>query len=284
MNSRLELTAANVSGISAMQIVTCIIFVVSTIGISYLTAVDSFSAFSVNKIRNIEAKINNKTNDDLTITNSGIWFKDKDGDKSYIIYVKSFSPDFSSVINARFFQFDRNLNFISSAYTKKATIRNGFWEVLDAKTIDTYGIEKLVSNIKIPTQLTFSGINNMTMNPKSISFWNISKYISMLEKVGLSSIRYKVQFFFQLSSILQMIALVLLASVFCINYNNRNTKQYAIKIAIVLTLAFPIHFLNNILMALGSAGTLNVLAAAFILPLLTIVPCWIALLKKQTSV
>ena len=280
MNYKLELTAIKVVGISVRQIILCLTFVVALIGVLYLTAIDSFSAFSVDRIKRIETKINNQASNDLTITNSGIWFKDKVKDKSYVIYIKSFSNNFQSLNNARFFEFDKNLNFISSVHAKVATIKDGFWLAQEAKIIDASGQEREVQSFKIPTHFTFSEINKMTTNPKSISFWNISKYIAMLEKVGLSNLRYRVQFFFQLSSILQMIALVLLASIFCINYNNRNTRRYTIKLAIVLALAFPVHFVNNILMALGSAGTIPVIAAAFILPISTIFFCWIALIRK----
>ena len=157
---------------------------------------------------------------------------------------------------------------------------NGFWDIKNAKAIDLAGNEKNINDFRIPTLLSFSGISKMTTDPKSISFWSISKYISMLEKVGLSSTRYKVHFFFQLSSILQMMSLVLLASVFCIRYNNRNTRQYALKIGTVLLLAFPVHFINNILMALGSSGNISIFNSAFTMPIVTIIICYIAILKK----
>ena len=281
MNAKLEFTAIKVIGISAMQILSCLLIVVSLIGIFYITVIDSFSAFSVDKIKRIESRIGNKNlNEDITITNSGIWFKDKSKKKSYIIYAKAFSEDSHSLSNIRFFEFDENQIFKSSTYAKAATIENGVWNVKNAKTIDVHGEEKNISNFKIPTVLSFSGIDKMTTNPKSISFWSMSKYVSMLEKVGLSSTRYKVQWFFQLSSILQMIALVMLASIFCAHYNSRNTRKYAIKIAAVLTLAFPIHFMNNILMALGSTGAIPIFVAAFIMPISTIVVCYFNLVRK----
>ena len=189
MNAKLEFTAIKVIGISAMQILSCLLIVVSLIGIFYITVIDSFSAFSVDKIKRIESRIGNKNlNEDITITNSGIWFKDKSKKKSYIIYAKAFSEDSHSLSNIRFFEFDENQIFKSSTYAKAATIENGVWNVKNAKTIDVHGEEKNISNFKIPTVLSFSGIdklNHVSFSYTHTCFPCVSLYVSNIESVSI---------------------------------------------------------------------------------------------------
>ena len=272
MNGKLELLSCRVLGISTKQIIKILILTIFSIGVFYITVFDSISAFSSERILKIESKIfHNKNNDDhgLTVTNAGLWFKDKIPGYHYIIYAKSFNSSSNALENVRFFEFDTDSDFESSVYAKTATIEKNVWVIKDSVRIDKYGNSKKLKVFTIPTKLSLSGINRMTTDPKSMSFWSISKYVHTLEQVGLSTLKYRMQWYVQISSIFQMISLSLLAAVFCFNYNNRNTKSYALKVGIVILIAFPTHFINNLLIALGSKETLSLASSTMLLPVVS---------------
>ncbi|MDR0744830.1 MAG: LptF/LptG family permease, partial [Holosporales bacterium] len=259
MHAKLEITVTKVLGLSVWDIAKSLICGGLIIGIIYLTIFDSISVFSVNRIEKIETKIKNKNlPDNITVTNKGVWFRDIFKDSSYVIYARSFVAEFNSLSNVRFFKFDINNHFQESIYSEKAYIKDKNWNLFHAKVIDLSGNKKEVTNLFLPTTLSLAKINKMTTNPKSISIWSISKYISMIDKVGLSSIKYKVYLFYQISSIYQMIALTLLATVFGIGYNIRNSRRYIVKVVIALSISFPLHFSNNILIALGENGNIPI--------------------------
>lgn len=274
INHKLELTVIRGFGVSNQKIAQCLSFVAIVIGILYIVIFDTISALSISQIKQIENTAFHKVENNepgITITNSGLWFKDVSANNSYIIYAKSFSQTSNFLLYVRFFEFDENLNFKKSIHSTKAQIQDGKWIINNAIEIDSDGNRIVKDIIEIKTDLSLKNINRMTTDPKSISVWNISRYVNMLEKLGLSTLKYKIQLYTQLSSIIQILAFVLLATICCISYNIRNIKRYSFKIATALMLAFPIHFVNNVLIAFGNNAALPPTIATFFLPALSVV-------------
>lgn len=276
LNTRMELISMRVLGIETKYILKNLVIIVLGLGIFYITAFDNLSAFSSKQIKKIESKIFNKNNDNkddnenLVVTNSGLWLRDTNSKNNYIIYAKSFKLSSNTLENVRFFEFDKENNLKNSIYSKKAIISNHKeWIIENPVIINFEGSSESKNKIFIETSLSIKNIDRMTLNPKSMSFWDITKYIKTLDQIGLSTIRYKMQWFSQISSILQMIALLLLSTLFCLNYNNRNTKPYTIKIIGVILIAFPTHFINSLLIALGSNETISITSSTMILPLIS---------------
>jgi LPS export ABC transporter permease LptG len=282
IHGRMELMIVKCVGISARQLTRYILCSALLMGCLHITILDELSVFSMNKIRAIESRVTKKTQieEKMTITNKGVWFRDVCQSKSYIIYAKSFLNSHKKLLNVRFFEFDEQNNFVASIYSEEAEIIGHSWQLLNAKIVDINGSEKNSKLFEAPTNLSFQNIDKMTTNPKSISFWSMAKYVKMLEKVGLSSIKHKINWFARLSAILQIFALVLLSIIFCINYDARNTSRYALKVATLIIIAFPVHFTNNILIAIGENGRIPIWVSAFSMPTLTILIMYLKLLKK----
>jgi lipopolysaccharide export system permease protein len=272
IHSKMELTAIRCIGVSTLQISRCLLLTTLLIGTVYITLFDGIASCSVQRIKTIEAKLTKKDRIDekMTVTNKGVWFRDVYYGKSYIIYAKSVLNQQHKLLNVRFFEFNENDGLQSSIYSDSATISSNVWELRNAKIIEIDGTEKVMPSVTKKTQLSFSNIDKMTTNPKSISFWSMGKYIAMLEKVGLSSIKYKINWYSRISAIIQMIALVLLAIVFCIDNQMGHRGRYPMKLAILLLFAFPMHLINNVMMALGENGSMPIWVAAFALPALII--------------
>ncbi|MDR0695432.1 MAG: LptF/LptG family permease [Holosporales bacterium] len=274
MHGKLELTVMKVSGITSLGIIRSLLAIVALLGVFYISVLDEFSASSVKKIAYLEMRLKQNsrgTDKSMTLTNKGIWFRDSYEGKSYIIYAKLFDLKVSALRNIGVFQFSKNHELQSTTYARTASIYGGKWHFLEARKIDMDGNKSFAPIEEIPTNLTLSDIQQMVANPNSISFWSIKKYASMLESVGLSSIKHVVTWFVRLSSILQMFAFVLLTTAFCQNYNPRNNKRYSLKIAVLIAASFPIYFFNNILIAYGESEQIPISIAAFV------VPCLIAL-------
>jgi lipopolysaccharide export system permease protein len=282
VQKRLELIIINGVGVSARQIVGCLLLAVSFISLAYITIIDASSAISINKVKNIEHRLKsgNSATEEMAITNRGIWFRDTSKSKSYIIYAKSFVNETKSLSNVRIFEFNKDNILVSFIFSKSASILNGFWTLQNAKIINTIEKEKVVKTLRIPTTLSFKNIDRITANPKSISFWTMSKYIAIVEKVGLSSLRYKISWLSRMSSIMQMLALTALAFTFCIDYSQKRSRWKNLKLPFLLSLAFPIHFANDVLMAFGENGDIPALIAVFSVPFVVILSCSRIILKE----
>lgn len=281
MHPKLEITSIKVLGGSAYDIVKCLAFGTCLIGVLYLTVFDCLSVFSTNQTKIIENRIDKKNDDkQIVVTNRGIWFRDISQENSYIIYAKSFSENGKKLISSSFFEFDQDHNFLGTIYSESALVQNGNWILKNARKINIDGSESEFQTLEIPTVLSINKINKITANPKSISIWSISRYISMIDKVGLSSLKYKIHFLHQISSFFQMIALTLLGCVFCLGYNPRNAKRYFLKVVCALSIAFPLYFMNNVILAFGENGKIPIPLAVSLMPLLTFIICAWLLSKK----
>jgi lipopolysaccharide export system permease protein len=281
-HGRLELTIIKGGGISARQIVGCLLLAVSFIGVVYITIIDVASAISIDRVKRMESRLKNgkAAIEEMTITNRGIWFRDVSESRSYIIYAKSFVNKTRELSSVRLFEFNKWNDLSSSMFSRSASILNGDWILRDVKIIGADGREECVESVRIPTTLSFRNIDRITAHPRSISFWTMSKYIAIVEKVGLSSLRYRISWFSRLSSIVQMLALTVLASVFCIDYSPRRSRRDSLRLFALLVLAFPIHFADSILTAFGENGDIPALIAVFAVPSMVILACSRILLRE----
>ena len=270
MHGRLEISVIRGAGISPFQITKMVLFAVSILGFIYITAFEWLSVYSYRNFKetNASLKYSSTTEGDLTITNKGIWFRDTYERRAYIISARNFNQKESSLQNLRFFEFGKDENLKSTIYARDATIAGGHWILTNCKIVRTTGEEYTQKMYKLPTKLSLRKIDKMVSNPNTISFWSIKKYIEMLDKVGLSSLKYRLHLYSKIATILQMVAFAVAATAFCMGYNHRDRRTYMGKVATLVFSAFPAHFINNIIMAYGESGALPLSIAAFAVPIL----------------
>jgi lipopolysaccharide export LptBFGC system permease protein LptF len=271
MHWKLELTAMKIMGATTIDILKSLMIGTFALGAFYITVLDLFSAHSTNMILSVNGRIRSEfRKPDVAITNRGVWLRDVHDGKSYIVNASSFDEVRNEFSNIRLFEFNEKNELIQSIYAKVASISAGQWTIKKAVIAMVDGTEKALNQMTIPTTITPSTIGKMAANPAGISFWSMMKYIDVLERAGLSSARYKTDWFLRLSSILQMFAFVTLVTAACVNYNARDSRRYSLKVAALLASAFPIYFFNNVVVALGTRGHMHNHITTCVIPLLTI--------------
>lgn len=271
MHNKLELTVMKAVGISIKNILMALFGGVAILALLYITIFDAISTHAIKTTKTLHEELRQQVHPidkSLTLTNSGVWFKDISKNNSYIISVRSFDKQKSYAYNIRIFEFNINNILQRSIHSHNARISQGKWELANCRIFDINGKEEFVSKMTLPINLSFSKITKMVMIPESVSFWSIGKYSDMLSKVGLSALKYKVHWYSKISSIAQMFSFIVLVMAFCINYNSRDTRNYTLKIAALLMFIFPVYFFSNILIALGEAGMMPLWIASFIIPVI----------------
>ena len=281
-HNKLELIVIKGSGISPFQIFKSIAIAVAILGTFYISVFDSLSAYSYKQYHktNTILKQGKDFETNMTITNKGIWLKDTFDKKSYIIAARGFSQKTSSLFNVRIFEFNESNDYIRLIRAKNLGISDGNWSAKECVIITANGLRSGENSVNLPTKISYKNLSSMVADPREISFWSIGKYINMFSKVGLSTIGYKIHWYSRISIILQMFAFAVVAMTFCVNQNLRDRKAYMIKVAILMALAFPVYFLNNIVMAYGESGVLPIAFSAFAVPILIFVTGILFLKKK----
>ena len=270
MHNRLELNLIKGAGVSPYKILRMLFIAVSVLSVFYISVFDTLSVYAY-RTQDIKIAKQQPTNENLSVTIKGLWFRDICDNKSYIIYAKNFDRAIVALNGIRIFEFDKKGNFINTILAHSASIRDNVWHMHHCKIITHDGdtIKKDVHTL--PTKLSYKKINKMVADPHSISFWNIQKFASILDKVGLSSLSYQMHWFSRISTILQMFAFVAIASAFCMQHNHRNRKPYVQKISALIVLCFPLYFLNNIILAYGENGTMPLPMSTLLMPLVILI-------------
>ena len=265
MHNRLELNIIKGAGASPYKILRMLFIVASILSIFYISVFDTLSVYSY-RTQDISFARQQSTGKNLSVTSKGVWFRDICDSKSYIIYAKKFDRVMTSLNGIRIFEFDENGNFINTILAHSAFIRDNVWYMQHCKIITREGdtIKKDVHTL--PTKLSYKTINKMVADPHSLSFWQIKKFAHLLEKVGLSSKHYQIHWFSRISTILQIFAFIAIASAFLMKHNHRNRKPYIQKASALIVFAFPLHFLNNIVLAYGENGSMPLLASSLLMP------------------
>jgi lipopolysaccharide export system permease protein len=232
---------------------------------------DYYCSVSFRKICTIEQEITKQQlPSEMAIARTGIWLKDVNRYNSYIIHTASLVPSRRLFCKVQFFEFDAANRFLRSIYANEATIKNGYWIIENPMEFEDNDKVSGGRSISIETTLSFDGIGNMITNPRGISFWNIKKYGETMAKIGLSALQYNLHWFSQLSIIFQMIAMALLGAAFCVEGNDYSRGQ-TLKLGLVVVSAFPIYFVNNLLIAFGVNERIPIWMATLFFPIATIV-------------
>ncbi len=268
LNNKLELIVIRCLGISIMKIVYYISICAICIGAFYITVFNYSTTYAIREIKNMRKKIlpKQQKDDEFAITKTGVWFRDTNTKYNMIIHANSLDIK-NKTLNGI------DILLLSKAFSVKYLIHANYSSIEDGEWLLSNVVISMPNNsvqnlelLKIPTSLTFDKINSMLMEPNTIFLWRIKKYIAILDRIGLSTIRYKVQLFSQLSSIIQILAFVMLAAFFCIIRIPRDNKYY-VRVCIAIVLAFPVYFINSILTAYGINESISVINATFTFPI-----------------
>ena len=113
----------------------------------------------------------------------------------------------------------------------------------------------------MPTNLTIDQIKDSFASPETITFWQLPRFIKVLDATGLSSIPHRLHFSALLADPLLIVAMVLIAAAFSLR--QRRDGGTTILVIIGVLSAFALFLLTNVIHALGLGGNVPVLLAGW---------------------
>ncbi len=141
------------------------------------------------------------------------------------------------------------------------------------------GLPTLLPEFRMPTQLTLDQIQDSFSAPATFSFWQLPGFISVLEKAGFSALKHRLHFHSLMAMPLLLGGMLLLAAVFALRPPRRG--RTGIMIVIGLVAGFMLYFMTNIIYALGAAGDLPIVLAAWAPSLIVVMTAGAVLLHLE---
>ena len=260
-----ELVVARSAGVSVWQFLGPAIAVVMALGLFLTTVFNPLASALLLRYEHIEGKYLTNTPSLLSLTSSGLWLRQiesGEGDVGeHIVYTMRVAQSTMEFSNIIVFTFAKDHKFIERLDAERG--------VLDPGVLKLYKVTRSVpgepptqlADYQLPTTLTLSRIQDSFASPETMSFWRLPSFIHMLENAGFSALRHRVYWQSLLANPFLMAGTVLVAAVFSLRQPRRG--KIGLLIVAGVTCGFLLHFFSDIVFALGSAGTLPIVLAAW---------------------
>ncbi len=262
-----ETTAMKVSGMSNFSIIAvpCVVSII--IGIFFITSINPITSALVKKYEIIKGAYEKDKDYLATITENGIWIKEKNLDSHN--FIRSSHLENENLINVTFYEFDKYNNFIKRIEAQSANISSSKWILRKVKITDSEG-KSLSENIdKAYYQSTYNlkKIKSLYKNLNTISFWNIKDEIKRLEERGYSTKQMETKLHKSLAFPFFLLGMVLLSGVFTLGMPQKESGIFYVFVTILTCVL--VYFFNDFSAALGRTEKLSIEVAVW-MPILVI--------------
>ena len=153
---------------------------------------------------------------------------------------------------------DRLLMRIEAA---SATLGDGQWSLVDARTIRPDQLPVVVGAMALPTTLTVGRVQESFASPDTLSVWTLPGFIELLERSGFSAIRHRLH-------LQELLALPLLAGTMVLvaaGFSMRATRRGGVTqmIASGVAAGFALFVVSKVAAEFGQSGALPAELAAW---------------------
>ncbi|WP_185804664.1 LPS export ABC transporter permease LptG [Pontivivens nitratireducens] len=267
-----ELVVIRAAGLSVWRILQMPVLGALVLGCLAFAVWNPIAATTLSRYEVLKSRHFDGQESQLSISAEGLWLRQADADGQTVINASRASPFGDELIGVLIFEFDTDGVLDRRMSARRAVLTPGAWQVEQARIwqMDSAGTFAMVHGVDretviVPTDLTSSRILESFADPQELSFWNLQEFIGTLESSGFSSTRHRLYMQTELAQPLMFVAMVLIAA----GFSMRHVRFGSVGVRILLCViaGFGIFFLSDFTQALGSAGTIPVIVAAWVPPI-----------------
>ncbi|MCE2951606.1 MAG: LptF/LptG family permease [Alphaproteobacteria bacterium] len=261
LNRRHELEVARASGISIWQMLTPLgacALVLASLDLFFL---NPFGAKMMLEFERLDSLYLSARQGGLAISDTGLWTKETDGRLQTIYHVRTLSAQNKTLHQISLTKTNDQDQFVTRLDARYAQFNGEKLHLFDVWISTTFAPPTHHDEIWVHTSFSFDSLLESGVNPKSVSFWELPYFISLLEKSGLSPLKYKLHRHNLLARVLWTVVMVMLAAA-CSLRPLRQGGTFLLA-ASGLVVAFLLYFAGDISNTLGASGKLPLILAAW---------------------
>ncbi len=267
LNRNQELLIIRASGVSIWQILTPLAGTALLIGLIDLLVINSFSARMLDKFYNLENKYIYQEQTPFSISKNGFWLRETLKDKQVILHATHFDAKAQTLYNVSAYAFDEDDRFIERFDAKQGILTDGHLQLNHGWHLLKDGFPEQFTTHQLNTTLSVNSIQESFSDPKTLTFYSLRSYAKLLETSGLSATQYFMQWHTLLARCIWLAVMVVLAATFSMApLRSGGTVRLLIG---GISITFLLYFLRDMTYALGSAGNLPPLLAAWVPTIVT---------------
>lgn len=258
-----ELVVVRAAGVSVWQFLAPPLIAAILIGVLNVTVLNPLSAVMLSQFEELEGRYFTGRSSLLAVSSQGIWLRQtgSDGTGQTVVHAARAQPDELLLEDVIVFEFAEDDQFISRVDAESARLLDGRWELSNAWLTKPTRAGVFAAQHELPTDLTADKIQESFASPETVAFWNLPRFIRVLEETGFSPVAHRLQFHALLAEPILLAAMVLIAAIFSLRLTRRGGTLLLVA-AGVLT-SFFLFLLTNVVQALGLGASVPVILAAW---------------------
>ncbi len=268
LNRSNELIILRASGLSLWKVIFPMSITGLIVGMIVLTGFNPLSTAMMERYEKLDKRHLSKSKEDVKIETTGLWLSEKLGDNQVIYRATKINLKNLEFQNLNIIITSPNDNFIQRIDAKRAQIKDGKLELSDGWDTVAGQIALPFDHKVIQTSLDKGIIEKMKVSKNVFSFWKLPSTIALMERSGLHSLKYRMQYYSMIASAFWVAAMILLAA----SFSCRPIRQGRSLLIIVtgLLVGFLLYFFKDMTFAIGTSGGLPPLIASWLPPLVTV--------------
>src|ERR1051326_7488161 len=193
----------------------------------------------------LDKRILRQGGDPLSLSNAGLWLRQSDAaDGQIVLHGDKVTSADLELRNVSVYFTNRLSEFTSRVEAREAKLYGGFWVIEHGQRFRPGEPPEPFAELRLPTQLTASKIEESLASPQTMSFWGLPGYITLLEQSGFSAQRHRLQFNILLARPFPFCAMVLVAATFSLRMQRRGGAAMLIVSGVLA--GFLLYFLSDI--------------------------------------
>ena len=251
-----EIIGMQISGMSNFSVIIIPSIISVVLGVMLITSFNPIISILVKKYEFIKGTYEKDQDYLATITTNGIWIKEKQIEKNFIIRSSKLNEE--KLMNVTIYEFNNNHDFLKRYEAEHADISSRNWKLVNVKIIDQDGniVSDNINTLSYKSAYDVKKIKSLYSNLDTVSFWSLENEIKLLEARGYSTsdMRAKLQRTFAYPFFL--LSMVLLSGVFTLGFKFKDNNITYVFIAILASVL--IFYFNDFSAALGKTGKLPI--------------------------
>lgn len=256
-----ELVVARAAGVSVWQLLMPAVALAVAVGVLTTTVLNPVSSVMLRRFEQLEARYAGDEGSTFSVSETGLWLRQANEEGRAVIHAQRVRQSDMTLFDVIVFRFSDGNTFESRIDADQATLGDGQWILRDALVSAPGREERRGERITVPTELTPDKIYSSFAPPETISFWRLPEFIGLLENAGFAVEPHRLQLHRLLAKPFLFAGMVLLAAIFSLRQHRRG--GVAATIAVGVLTGFGVFVLSNLVFAIGLAGTLPVIIAAW---------------------
>lgn len=194
LNRSSELVAMRAAGVSAWRFLTPAAFVGVALGVIAVTLLNPLGAYLY---KGFEAERQDALSETLAAPGqNGVWIRQGDEEGQVVIHADTVDASGTVLGGATFMFFEQQqdaLRFTRRIRADRAELKPGFWQLTDLVEATPAGRPVRQTHLAIPTTLDATELINRFVNPATLSFWALPRFIREAREAGFAPTRYELK-------------------------------------------------------------------------------------------